>query len=419
MISIRTEKIKDTAVTVPGSKSYTHRLLIAAALSNGTCRIENMLRSEDTLLTLSALKQMGIEVNDAGDVIEITGLGGTFKPCDEPIYLANSGTSMRLLTGICALGRGTYTLTGTPRMGERPIGDLLDSLNRIGVRAVSVNQNNCPPVRITGGNITGLTVDLRCHISSQYLSSLLLMAPCLEKGLSINITKGPVSKPYIDMTVDILKQLGIEVTSKGHTFYHVPGNQTYRPGQYAVEPDCSQASYFWGAAAVTGASIRVNGVTRSSRQGDVRFSEVLEQMGCRVLHEPEGITVTGGPLTAVAVDMSDMPDIVPTLAVVASFAKGTTRILNVAHLKEKESDRLGCVAAELNRMGIQAKANDSGLEITGGKPHGAEIRTYDDHRMAMSFSIAGLVVPGVVIQNEECVGKSFPHYWNVFQGLYR
>jgi len=418
MITIRTEKIRNTAVTVPGSKSYTHRLLIAAALSDGKCQIENILRSEDTLLTLGALKQMGIQVEDNGDSVELTGLDGKFKPCGEPIYLANSGTSMRLLTGICALGQGTYTLTGTQRMGERPIGDLLDGLNQIGVQAASVNQNNCPPVQITGGNITGTTVDLKCHISSQYLSSLLLMAPCLEKGLTINITKGPVSKPYIDMTVDILKQLGIEVFSKGHTFYRIPGGQIYQAGQYAVEPDCSQASYFWGAAAVTGASIKVNGITRASRQGDVRFSEVLEKMGCTVQQEPDGITITGGKLSAVEVDMSDMPDIVPTLAVVAAFAEGTTRITNVAHLKEKESDRLGCVAAELNRMGIDAVANDSGLDITGGKPRGASIKTYDDHRMAMSFSIAGLVVPGVSIQNEDCVGKSFPDYWKVFQGLY-
>ncbi|MBA4368158.1 MAG: 3-phosphoshikimate 1-carboxyvinyltransferase [Desulfobacterium sp.] len=418
MITIRTEKIKNTAVTVPGSKSYTHRLLIAAALSNGTCRIENMLRSEDTLLTLAALKQMGILVKDSGDEIEITGLGGTFKLCDDPIYLANSGTSMRLLTGICALGQGTYTLTGTQRMGERPIGDLLDGLNQIGIRAVSMNQNNCPPVQITGGKISGTTVDLKCHVSSQYLSSLLLMAPCLEKGLTIHITQGPVSKPYIDMTVDILNRLGIEITSKGHTYYHIPGGQTYRSGQYAVEPDCSQASYFWGAAAITGASVKVNGITKASRQGDVRFYEVLEKMGCTVQHEPDGITLTGGKLSAVEVDMSDMPDIVPTLAVVAAFAKGTTRITNVAHLKEKESDRLGCVAAELNRMGIQALASDSGLEIIGGKPHGALIQTYDDHRMAMSFSIAGLKVPGIVIQDEKCVRKSFPNYWVVFGGLY-
>jgi 3-phosphoshikimate 1-carboxyvinyltransferase len=418
MIAIKTEKIKNTAVTVPGSKSYTHRLLIAAALSNGKCQIENILRSEDTLLTLGALKQMGIQVDDFGDVIEVNGLGGTFKPCPEPIYLANSGTSMRLLTGITALGQGTYTLTGTKRMGERPIGDLLNGLSQIGIRADSVNNNNCPPVQINGENITGATIDLRCHISSQYLSSLLLMAPCLKDGLEINITKGPVSKPYIDMTVDILRQLGIELTSKGHTHYHIPGGQTYQAGRYTVESDCSQASYFWGAAAVTGASIKVNGVTKESRQGDVRFSEVLEQMGCTVQHDADGIIVTGGQLSAVEVDMSNMPDVVPTLAVVAAFAKGTTRITNVAHLKEKESDRLGCVAAELNKMGVQAVAGDSGLEITGGKPHGAEIKTYDDHRMAMSFSIAGLVVPGVAIQDEECVGKSFPNFWDVFKGLY-
>jgi 3-phosphoshikimate 1-carboxyvinyltransferase len=326
---------------------------------------------------------------------------------------------MRLLTGVAALGQGTYTLTGTDRMGERPIFDLLEGLNQIGIQARSVYKNGCPPVEITGGNVSGGKVELKCHISSQYLSSLLLIAPCLKKGLEIYITKGPVSKPYIDMTIDILNRLGVNLVRQRYTYYNIPGDQDYRPGRYTVEPDCSQAGYFWAAAAITGSRIKVNGVTRNSRQGDVGFADVLEKMGCEVIHENDGITVTGGKLSGIEIDMSNMPDIVPTLSVVAAFSKGKTIIRNIAHLKEKESDRIGSVAKELNKMGIDAKASENGLVITGGNPRGAEIETYHDHRMAMSFSIAGLVVPKVYIKNEDCVQKSFPSYWKGFEGLYQ
>ncbi len=418
MIEIQNTAIQDTVVHVPGSKSYTHRLLIASALSNGKCLIHNILRSEDTLLTLGALKQMGVQIDDAADPIQVIGVNGRLSACTAPIHLGNSGTSMRLLTGIVALGQGTYTLTGTERMKERPIQDLLDGLVQLNISAVSQTGNGCPPVDITGGTIKGGKVALKCDISSQYLSSLLLMAPCTRDGLDITVTHGPVSKPYLDMTVDIMEQLGIEVNRDGYTRFQIPGNQPYQAGTYKVESDCSQAGYFWGAAAVTGKSIKVADVTFASRQGDVKFADVLEKMGCRVTHEPDGITVTGGQLKAVDVDMSNMPDIVPTLAVVAAFAEGTTHITNVAHLKEKESDRLGAVANELMKMGIDARADDSGLVITGGTPKGAAIATYNDHRMAMSFSIAGLKVPGVKIENEMCVEKSFPNYWEVFGGLY-
>jgi 3-phosphoshikimate 1-carboxyvinyltransferase len=241
----------------------------------------------------------------------------------------------------------------------------------------------------------------------------------LKKGLEINITRGPVSKPYIDMTIDIMNRLGVELVRQGYTYYKIPGNQNYQSGKYTVEPDCSQAGYFWAAAAITGASIKVNGVTKNSRQGDIGFADVLEKMGCTVIYENDGITVTGGELFGIEVDMSNMPDIVPTLSIVAAFAKGKTIIRNVAHLKEKESDRIGSVAKELNKMGIDAKAGESGLVITGGTPRGAKIETYDDHRMAMSFSIAGLVVPKVYIKNENCVVKSFPNYWEVFKELYQ
>jgi 3-phosphoshikimate 1-carboxyvinyltransferase len=417
MIEITPTKTLSGDVAVPGSKSYTHRILIAAALSDGICEVANALNSEDTRLTQAGLKQLGIVIEGKDDILTVFGANGRLKPADMPIYLGNSGTSMRLLTAVASLGSGTYTLTGTDRMSERPIQDLLDALNILGIDARSQNNTGCPPVVITGGKIAGGRTRLRCGISSQFLSGLLLIAPYTENGLDIEVTEGPVSKPYIDMTVDIMTKMGIAVSREGYERFAVAGGQMYRHGRYIVEPDCSQAGYFWAAAAIAGGSVKVRGITRDTRQGDVRFVEILEQMGCRVVRESDGIIVTGGKLIGIEADMSDMPDIVPTLAVVAAFAHGTTAITNVAHLKAKESDRLAATANELKKMGIEAAVTGSGLIVPGGTPHGAVIDTHNDHRMAMSFALAGLKVPEIFIENETCVEKSFPDFWDVLGGL--
>ncbi|MBU0699530.1 MAG: 3-phosphoshikimate 1-carboxyvinyltransferase, partial [Proteobacteria bacterium] len=418
MIEIKPHKISASKVTVPGSKSYTHRILIASALSDGICTIHNGLKSEDTILTLKALRQMGVQIDTDDDRFVVHGTNGTIKPCNDPVYLGNSGTSMRLLTAVAALGKGNCILTGTKRMQERPIQDLIDGLQQIGVSARTFNENGCPPVEIKGGDIVGGSIALRCKISSQYLSALLLIAPYTKKGIEINVIEGPVSRPYVDMTVEVMEKLGVGIRRDGYERFWVQGGQTYRAGSYTVEPDCSQAGYFWAAAAITGAGIKVKGTNKNSRQGDVRFVEILESMGCNISHEKDGIKVSGKDLAAVTADMADMPDMVPTLAVVAAFAKGTTVIKNVAHLKAKESDRLGSVVKELSKMGIKAGCSDTGMIITGGNPCGAEIDTYEDHRIAMSFALAGLRVPGIFIRDERCVEKSFPNFWEVFESLY-
>ena len=405
-------------VAVPGSKSGTHRMLIAAALSTGSCTVNNPLDAEDTRLTRQALEQMGA-VFAGADPLQVTGVNGRPGPCDTPVYLGNSGTSMRLLTGIAALGRGTYELRGTLRMHERPIQDLLDALVQIGVAAESIAGDGCPPIRIAGGGSTGGRAHLRCADSSQYLSAMMMMAPCLKMGLDLRVSEGPVSRPYIDLTVDVLQQFGIRLEQDGYERFVIPGNQRYRAGEYRVEPDSSQAGYFWAAAAICGTRIGVRGVNRRSRQGDTGFSDVLGEMGCRVWDDETGIAVEGGRLKGIRVDMSGMPDMVPTLAVVAAHAEGVTDIRNVAHLKIKESDRLTAVATELARMGIRVDTKADGIRIHGGIPGGADIRTYDDHRMAMSFAVAGLRTPGIRILDPGCVRKSFPGFWEVFDTLYQ
>ncbi len=419
MKEIKPHKISDCRVSVPGSKSYTHRMLIAAALAKGTSTLKNALISEDTQFTIDALRQMGIQIEVNRTDVRIYGKAGRLESCDAPIYLGNSGTSMRLLTAVAALGKGIYTLTGTARMQMRPIKDLLKALREIGVRAQALNGNGCPPIEVTGGTISADKLRINCQKSSQYLSALLLMAPCTQNGLEIHVKGGPVSKPYVELTIELIKRFGIRFEREGYRKFNVPGRQLYQAGNYLVEPDCSLAAYFWGAAAITGAQIKVMGVNTDSAQGDVRFVDLLEEMGCRISRESDGIAVAGNPLRAIEADMADMPDQVPTLAVVAAFARGISVIKNVAHLKLKESDRLTATVTGLKKMDIGAACTDNGLVVWGGKPRGSVIDTYNDHRIAMSFAIAGLNVPGVCIRDEDCVVKSFPAFWRVFEELYQ
>jgi 3-phosphoshikimate 1-carboxyvinyltransferase len=394
-------------------------MLIAAALANGVSTLKNALVSEDTQFTMEALRQMGIQINVNSAGVRVDGKGGRLEPCEAPIYIGNSGTSMRLLTGVAALGKGTYTLTGNARMQMRPIKDLLDALQQMGIKAHSVKNNGCPPVEVAGATINSEKVDINCQNSSQYLSALLLMAPGTSRGLEIRVAGGPpVSRPYIDLTVELMETFGIRLDREGYQKFEVPGEQMYRAGKYVVEADCSQAAYFWGAAAICGVEIDVVGIRADSAQGDVRFVDLLQQMGCRVSRDSGSIGVAGGPLHAIEADLADMPDQVPTLAVVAAFAEGTTVIKNVAHLKSKESDRLSATVTELKKMGIDATCTANALVVKGGKPKVAIIDTYNDHRIAMSFAMAGLKVPGVCIRNENCVEKSFPAFWQVFEGLY-
>lgn len=421
MIEIKSQNIKPICeVYVPGSKSLTHRLLIASGLSTGICVLENSLFSEDTVLTMKALRQMGIWIEEKTDnQLVVHGVGGRLRPSEEPIYLGNSGTSIRLLTAIAALGKGPYTLLGNDRMAERPIEALILALKQIGVRARSVNDNGCPPVEIDGKTLSGKTVAINCRASSQYLSGLLLMAPCTAHGLEIAVTEGPVSKPYVDMTIDVMAKFGVNVGRHGYDTFFVGGKQPYMAGNYEVEADASQAGYFWAAAAICNIDVKVIGITTESCQGDINFSKVLESMGCTIRNEPDGIALAGGErLQGVEIDMGDMPDMVPTLAVVAAFAEGTTVIKNISHLKAKESDRLSAVVNELVKMGVTASCSDDEMLVTGGQPRGAEIETYGDHRIAMSFAVAGLKAPGTTIRDERCVEKSFPNFWEVFEGLY-
>ena len=429
MKSIKKKKISSATISIPGSKSISHRMLICASLAFGNSTVKNLLNSEDIQHTMKALSCMGAKMSkqaldlQEGEVIEVEGVGGRPKAFSDAIYLGNSGTSMRLLAGIAGLGSSPYTLTGDKRMQERPMGDLLDALRMAGIQARSKQGNGAPPVIISGNdNAQGGEISLDCSQSSQYLSAMLMMGAALPKGVSITLPGKAVSAPYVDLTLDIMTQFGVTAERVTDTFYRVPGNQTYRAGHYVVEPDLSNASYFWAAGAIAGEMVTVADVNPNSLQGDKRLLEIFEQMGCRVERSDKGIGVCGAEsgrqLKGVVVDMSDIPDVVPTLAVVASFAKGTTKVVNIAHLREKECDRISAVVSQLKKMGVDASEGEDWLSVNGGENHkGAVIETFNDHRIAMAFSIAGLLVDGIEIENEGCVAKSFPVYWNKFESL--
>ena len=287
----------------------------------------------------------------------------------------------------------------------------------MGVQAASEKGDGCPPVRVTGG-LTGGRAQLSGAISSQYLSALLFIGPLAPEGLKIDITGELVSRPYVDLTLEVLSDFGISSYREGYRYFELPGGQCYLPRAYEIEADASSASYFWAAAALTGGRVTITNLSLESSQGDAAFPQVLERMGCAIESTPAGLTVQGGPLRGVTVDMATMPDLVPTLAVLAAFAAGDTVITGVAHLRHKESDRLAAVATELGKLGIEARETADGLVIRGGTPKGAVIHTYNDHRIAMSFAVAGLKAPGMVITDPDCVAKSFPDFWEYFDRLY-
>ena len=404
-------------VTIPGSKSYTHRALILSSLADGESVLINALRCEDTEHTVQALIKFGVEVFWESDRVRVLGRGGKFKGTDDRIDVGNSGASMRFLTALAALKKGVTLLDGSERMRKRPIGELLNGLGELGVRAYSQKGDDCPPVIVEPQGLQGGTVRIKGEESSQFLSGLLMVVPYALRDVNIKLTGPLASKPYVDITRDVMSAFGVEIQSQGYDSFFVKAGQRYLPQTYRIEGDASNASYFFSAAAVCRGRVKVKGLNPGTLQGDIGFLKILESMGCRVTRGKDWIEVLGGELHGIEMDMNEMPDLVPTLAVTAAFSQGNTVIQNIRHLRFKESDRLHALAVELSKMGIRVREGEDWLEIEGGKPHGAEIETYDDHRMAMSFAIAGLVIPGVKIKGERCVDKSFPGFWETLQEL--
>ena len=409
------------SVRPPGSKSITNRALVCAALSEGQSTLTGALVSDDTKVMIAGLRQLGIAIEESpdGTTLVVEGCLGKPPANEAELFVGNSGTTIRFLTALATLGHGHFRLDGIARMRERPIGDLAEALKQLGAEVYCEGEHACPPVEIRASGLPGGKASIRGNISSQYLSGVLMAAPCAKQMVTIQVEGTLVSVPYVAMTLAVMKSFGIDIQAKADfSELKIPTDQPYQGTCYEIEPDASAASYFWAAAAVTGGEVTVQGLGKSSLQGDVDFVDCLAKMGCQVGYQDNQITVTGGPLRGIDVDMNAISDTVQTLSVVALFAEGTTRIRNVPHIRHKETDRIAAVATELRKLGAQVTEHEDGLDITPGKFTGAEIATYDDHRMAMSFAIAGLVNEGVTICDPGCTAKTYPNFFEDLKSRY-
>ncbi|ROQ93349.1 3-phosphoshikimate 1-carboxyvinyltransferase [Desulfosoma caldarium] len=405
-------------VAVPGSKSVTHRALILAALSEEECVIENALDAEDTRITAEALRRLGVRIHWHGTTIRVRPAPHRWISSPEPLALSNSGTSLRLLMGLAAVGRGTFVFDGSTRLRQRPVGPLADALKPLGVGVRFLGRDLCPPLELqTNGLHAGETL-VDASESSQYLSSLLIAATQAEGPVLVRWKDPVASWPYVTITLSMMTEVGLEFSHVEPRAIRVPAPQRLGGFRLEVEGDCSSASYFWAASALTRGDVVTYPLHSSSLQGDCRFLEVLASMGCRIQWEDRGVRVQGPDrLQPVHVDMNTMPDMVPTLAVVCAFADGPCTIGNVAHLRIKESDRLDAVATELQRLGVFVEQYPDGLRIQGPPQRGGAINTYNDHRIAMAFAVLGLKVPGTMIRGASTVSKSFPEFWAALHDL--
>lgn len=408
------KSVKKT-LELPGSKSHTNRALIMASLCGGKSVIKNISKSNDSLIVLQVLRRLGIKINEKKSNVIIHGNAGIFPRIHETFNIGDAGTAMRFLTSLCTLVPGEIILDGSERMRQRTIADLVEALIKLGAQIEYLQKNGFPPLKINGGTIQGGSVSIKGNVSSQFISSLLMIGPLLKNGLVLNVIGDQVSKSYIDMTIDGLKQFGIKVENTYFKIYRVEKNQKYIPATISIEGDASGASYFFGIAAVTGSTIKVKNINPNSSQGDAKFPDILNKMGCRVIKniKEQSIQIKGPKqLRGITVNMESMPDTAQTLSVIASFAKGKTHITGLSTLPIKETNRLMALHMELSKMGILTAYDNSSITIQGGLSKDAVIETYNDHRMAMSFAIAGARIPGIQIKNPDVVQKSFPDFWD-------
>jgi 3-phosphoshikimate 1-carboxyvinyltransferase len=411
-------------VSVPGSKSLTNRALLLAALANGKTALKNALFSDDPIFFAQSLQMLGFDIFlDAENAnMEIAGLSGSIPLQKAKLYIGNAGTAARFLTAFLTLGTGNYILDGDSRMRERPIGDLLMALTQLGAQVKGtehLRSTVCPPIEIIASGLTGGKAGIAGNISSQFLSALLMVAPYADTPVEINITTELNSKPYVDLTLSIMAEFGVNVERDGFKCFLIYPAK-YRPiSEYLIESDASSASYFFATPAICGGSVRVENISRKSKQGDMKFLDILEKMGCLVKENNNSVEVIGSEqIVGVDVDMGDISDTAQTLAAIAPFASSPTHIHGIASARVKETDRIAATCMELRRIGVQVDEHEDGLTIyPAEKTHSALIHTYNDHRMAMAFSLIGLRVPGISIENPGCVAKTFPDFFDRLEHL--
>jgi 3-phosphoshikimate 1-carboxyvinyltransferase len=415
-------------VSLPGSKSLTNRYLTCAALARGQTQLSGVSLSDDSYRMIEALRALGVGVvvDDAAARVEVNGCGGQFPESSAVLNLGDAGTAMRFTTAMLAAARGEYRVDGSPRMRERPIGELVDALRALGARVSYAGAEGFPPLEIQGAGLAGGEAALVSPRSSQYLSALLMAAPLAMRDVYLRVEDSLPSEPYVNMTLGVMESMGVSTLALNGRRFVVAAPQPYRPGEYEIEPDASGACYFWAIAAATGGAVRVRRLIHGSSQGDVRFVDVLAKMGCQVEDTADGIVVSGpaeSRLLGIDVDLNLMPDTVQTLAALALTAQGATTIRNVGNLRIKETDRIAALATELRKLGATVVESSDGLAITPPRkmPTADEkpiaIDTYKDHRMAMSFAVVGLRTGGLRIRDAGCVSKSLPEFFELVAKL--
>ncbi len=423
VLKIENVQKKEVILTAPPSKAHTLRSFFLAALGNGKNRIFRPLMGKDQKIALESIKAVGAKVNLEENYVDIEGVNGRPILNKKIINCGNSGVTLRFITPIIALAENSdenswCTVDGSIEMRNRTIKDLVDALRILNVKIDYLGEIGFPPFKIHGGSYIGGETSLNGRSSSQFLSSMLISGACTKKGIIIEMRGDLVSKPYVDITMEVMNKFGADVTHTNYKKFSVKGNQGYDLSEITIEGDYSNSSYFFLAAAICKISVSVKNLNPKSIQGDKKILDILQSMGCEIIENSDSYTVIGKDLHGISLDMGDFPDIVPTIAIAASFAEGGTHIKNVGHLVHKETNRLDAIKNELTKMGIDVKIIENDLIIKGGFPKGAIIETYNDHRIAMSFAVAGLKLRNIQIINPSTVEKSFPNFFSELSKFY-
>jgi len=408
-------------VIIPGSKSYTNRALIIAALATGKSVLNYPLYSDDTKYMMESLRKLGVELKEEKNRIVINGCCGKFDVKDANLFCGIAGTTSRFLTGVAALLNQEVIVDGEGKILERPIGELVNGLRELGVKIEYIGKEGSLPLKINSNGLSGNNVSMKGDVSSQYFTSLLMIAPMLKNGLTINVIGEQVSKSYIDITVDIMKQFGVEVINDNYKRYIVKAGQSYKGREYNIEGDWSSASYLCCIGALHKGSLEIQNLNNKSVQGDRNFAKLIEQSGAKVIYNENGIIIYGNEkIKPLNIDMQQMPDTSMSIAMLLSFANGESKITGLSTLKDKETKRLLAIKTELSKLDIESEIGDDYIIIHGGNPHAkdiVEIETYDDHRIAMSFAIVGSKIDNVSIKNPNVVKKSFVNFWETLKRI--
>lgn len=416
-------KIRNTVVEIdaPPSKAHTLRALIISSLADGKSVIYNPLLGQDQLNVIECLKRLGVEIRQENNKLIVYGTAGKYAPICDELNVGESGVGMNFLTSAACLSEKPVTITGSERITERPILEIVNGLSQLGCTIEYLAKKGFPPIKVYGGGIKGGDAQIRGQKTSQYFSSIAIVSPYAETQVTLRCIDTMTERPYLDISLQMMSKFGIEAENDNYERIKVPNGKKYSVRQISIEGDYSSASFFFLAGAICKTKVTVRGLNPCTKQGDKAFLNLIEKMGAKVSQTNDRVCVQGGKLCAIEVDMNNLPDLVPPLAIAAGFAEGLSRLTNIGHLRHKECDRLAVMASQLNKMGVTAKCDESSLTIEGSsKVHGARIEPHNDHRIAMSFAIAGLVTGEQIIEEEMCVAKSFPDFWErfeVFSGL--